>query len=443
MKRKYDQSLTPEDLTNIFRPLPDEIAGVIARHSSAKDILNLMSTSITTHNLFKPNLPPLFAMRAQTCVVQGDPDGLALIAKHNPDALFEKCRVIDLNGCIFYSISAYQLYTFLCDEDMHKKIKPLIPERLNENRQNQYAELGVGGADLIKLSFDPLKAAKKNFKTITEFKPRYIFHDGTRKDIKFLLFENKDAIIYYQDAKGEVNFYYANRETKEISQLSEWAYAEEDQQKLKQFKASFVDMEDNSSRRSSDAEHLLIETILKCKLHRDGIQYEQNGISYRDSHTSFPVINAYRKCIRLYLEAEGNGQSEIAHQYWRKGVGHAQRAVMWVLQRLCEESPPFHPLPDNFDNFKRGVTIHNWVLGKEENLLIAGKLVDSLGTAYAIYKAGACPPLHVHMRAVGSCPSTGFIFDLIAICCLVESAKAKVIELQEEDLPTQVASPGQ
>ncbi len=165
MKRKVDESLTP----NVFETLNEDVARGIASHSSVNHIVNLMSVCKTTYNLFKPNLALVLAPKAQTCVVQGNPEGLALIAKHKPEALFEKGRVIDLCGRIFPSISAYQLTIFLCDEDMKKTIDPFIPEELREKRQEQYAELGSGGADLIKLDFDPLKAAEKDFNTILTF----------------------------------------------------------------------------------------------------------------------------------------------------------------------------------------------------------------------------------------------------------------------------------
>ncbi len=55
MKRKLEgQALTPND--NIFGTLSPDVAGAIVSHSSVRDILNLMYSSITTHNLFKPSL---------------------------------------------------------------------------------------------------------------------------------------------------------------------------------------------------------------------------------------------------------------------------------------------------------------------------------------------------------------------------------------------------
>ncbi len=450
-RSKKDQSLTLKDPNNIFSVLHRELADEIISHSSIKDTSSLICASKTTQCLFSPKATPDWVMRALACVVQGDPDKLASIAKHNPDALFGKSRITDPYRRIFFKISPYQLTIFLCDADMKKKIDPYIPERLNKKRQEQYAELGVGGADLIKLSFDPLKAARENFKTIIEFKTIYTLSDRTQLNVTFPLFENKDAIIYYQDKKGQVNFYYANRETKAISELNKDAYSQDNKEEFDKFKDSFDDMEDNSSRRSSDKEHQLIESIFKHKLHRDGILYEQDGIRYRDSRTSFPVVNVYRKSLRLYQEAEINTDQGVehpkinaemkkAHQYWCKDVGQAQGVVMWVLQRICEERREFYPLPANFDNFKRGAKVYHPDSMQDEDLCTAGKLVNTLGTTFALYKGPSAFPY----RTQGDRRGNGSMLDLIAICWLIENGKTNVIEeLQEENALTPDASLGQ
>ncbi len=87
--------------------LNEDVAGVLARSLSVNHILNLMSACNTTYRLFKPSLNSCLGM-AQTWVVQGNPDELAKIAKHKPEALFERRQVTDLRGRIFPSISAYQ-----------------------------------------------------------------------------------------------------------------------------------------------------------------------------------------------------------------------------------------------------------------------------------------------------------------------------------------------
>ncbi len=320
---------------------------------------------------------------------------------------------------------------------MKKTIDPLIPEELRKKRQEQYAELGSGGADLIKLDFDPLEAAEKDFNTILRFKTTYTLLGCKQKEVTFPLFENKDAIIYYQDENSNVNFYYANRETKAIKKLSVCANTK-DTQAFEVFKLSFTDMENNSSRRSSNTEHQLIETMLQCKLHREGIEYEQDGIRYRDSRTSFRLINAYRTCIRFYEESENNEQFRKANNYWCKNVGKAQGEEMWLLQRICVEYHPICPLPPNFDNFKRGVRIYNhtpYLHTTPNDVLLDGKLVIDLGLNFAIYKGRNGAGFH---SDGGFAVMSAVDMDLIAICCLVESAKANVIECeQEQDLQSQ------
>ena len=170
-------------------------------------------------------------------------------------------------------------------------------------------------------------------------------------------------------------------------------------------------MEDNSSRRSSDEEHQLIKRIFNHELHREGILYLQDGIDYHDSRTSFRLINAYRTCLRLYQEfglfrdemRDGREEEldEIereASDYWRTAVGKAQGEEMWLLQCLCKTDWRSDPLPVNFDNFNRRMTIKSLRLNRftntaheimipvllDEKLTLDGKLADGLGLDFAI-----------------------------------------------------------
>ncbi|HAT9776951.1 TPA: hypothetical protein JBD69_13170, partial [Legionella pneumophila subsp. pneumophila] len=366
---KEEKALVPKDSDNKFGDLPSEVAGNIP--SSVTGVLNLIYSSITTHNLFKPYLEP---MKARACVVQGDLATLKLIAERNPEALFQKGNITDPRERTFYNVSAWQLIHFLCDADMKNQLMPLIPEQLKSIAQKQMKELGSGGADLIKLSRDPQAVAFEDFKGLTQFKQTFTLYDGSRKEVTFPLLENVDGIFYYQDENKEVHFYYANRETKTIMPLEANIKSDEDKQLFAAFKASFDAMENNSSRRSSDAEHQLIAKLFPCQLHRQGVHYEHHGVSYQDSRTSFNLINAYRKNIRLYDEAAQNNEWEKAHADWREGVGIAQGAEMWLLERICEEGRPFHPLPAEFRDFKRGITFYNWNTDKVESAFTGGKL---------------------------------------------------------------------
>ncbi|MFT4058585.1 MAG: hypothetical protein QM652_03455 [Legionella sp.] len=65
----------------------------------------------------------------------------------------------------------------------------------------------------------------------------------------------------------------------------------------------------------------MIAKLFHCPLHRQGVHYEHHGISYQDSGTSFNLINAYRKNIRMYEEAKQNNEWNKAYTDWREGVG--------------------------------------------------------------------------------------------------------------------------
>ena len=206
MKRKLEgQALTPND--NIFGTLSSDVAGAIVSHLSVSDILNLMCSSITTYNLFKPSLIKFkitqLARKARDCVILGDLEGLTRIAKQKPEALFEKGQVTDLRSRIYPEILAYQLILFYCDKDMKDKIEQLfIPKHLDERRKAQAKEMGKGGNDLIKLDRDPLTIAEKDFKGITEFETTYTLVDRRQHTVTFPLMENEDALICYQDTKN-------------------------------------------------------------------------------------------------------------------------------------------------------------------------------------------------------------------------------------------------
>jgi len=186
-----------------------------------------------------------------------------------------------------------------------------------------------------------------------------------------------------------------------------------------QFKASFDSMENNSARRSSEKEHQL---ILVCK----GILYQDHGVLYRDSRTPFNLVNAYRKCIRLY-EAAGNNTRE-ADTYFREGVGKCQGEEMWLLQRLCEAARPFHPLDKTRQVFNRGHSFYNSNTNTYKSAFDKGIIQCSV-----IYKGGNWKALEPFGAggALGS-PYTHIAADLIALCWFIEKAKAKVIELKLE-----------
>ena len=277
--------------------------------------------------------------------------------------------------------------TFLCDEDMKESIMQLVmpmTEKMQRIRQAQYAEIDSGGADLVKMDRDPRLIP---FEEVTRFITSYTINNQPTQ-ITFPLLENPDGIIYYKDAgTGLEHVFYANQETKTVELIEPiTAHSKHEHQALDRLYASFRETEPNSARCSSNDERELIANTMQHRLQRKGILYEQYGKRYCDNRADFnPHFNARRKCIRLYQESK-NDEGDNA---WCELVGQAQRKVMWLLQRICEENRPFFPLLTNFkaSPFLRGFKIFNYLTYRDMAVLAGGRLVHDFGSDFGIYKA--------------------------------------------------------
>ncbi|MFT4059711.1 MAG: hypothetical protein QM652_09200 [Legionella sp.] len=433
---KEEQQLTPKDFNNDFN-LNDVVIEAISSHLSVEDELSLMYSSITTHNLFKPHL---LSIKARECVVLGNVSTLEYIAKKDPLALFQKGEVTDADECTFYNVSAYQLIQFLCDADMKKQLLSWIPDAFLSAIQKQTTELGCGGADLIKLDRDPLVMASQEFTGFTQFKQTFTLFDHTPHELSFPLLENPDGIAYYADSNDVVTFYYIKKATEQVVPIEPSFSSEEDKASFETFKDSFKVMENNSSRRSSNAEHQLIERIFEYPLHRQGILYKQNDIYTRDSRTAFSLINAYRTSIRLYNEATQTAhwdrdKWDKADIYWREGVGNAQRKLMWLLQRIYEKNRPFYPIPTQFNDFNRDFRFGNFNGAKEESAVVSGKIIGALGVKFGLYKAWEQAPAEHVLSLLGRLAAGAALVDLVAVFRLIDDAKANIMELSHESKP--------
>jgi hypothetical protein len=431
-KRKYESQLIVKDENNFFKPIPADIGGLIADYLPVNDILRVMSLSNTTRRLFKPSLAVKMGNKARACVVQGNLDTLIRISQAIPEALFQKGGIIDPRGRIFYDASAFQLIHFLCDVKMKNRLTRFIPNKFNHQRRQQIAELGSGGADLVKLARNPLSVSSNGFEGFTEFKQTFTLDNGKQREVSFPLLENIDGIIYYQDKHNDVHFYYVNRLTQDIIPLEPNIHSEEDQKSLTTFKASFATMEMNSARRSSDREHQLITQLFQRTLHRQGLHYQHHGVRYQDSCTAFRLINAYRTCIRLYEEARFD-EYHAADDYWRRGVGLLQGEEVWLLQGICSSvrTHPFYYWPSYVGKSKRRDTFYDFCYPKPRSVFVAGNLITTLGSGFALYKGNGIA------RSTYSAKLICIAVDLVAICRLVVEAKASIFELEpesEEDL---------
>jgi hypothetical protein len=427
-KSKQEQDSTPSGSSSSATTgtnLQPDTARETAKYLPLKEIAMLARTSTSNNKLFQPILNEAKVVHPLlTAVVLGNPDELARLLQNNPELLFKKGQIKDPAGQIFYDVSPYQLMTFLCDDDMKAQIMPLVPpmtEQMTRLRQEQYAAIDSGGADLIKMDRDPTLLP---FEEVTRFITGYTINNQTTS-VTFSLLENLDGIIFYKDVTSHLEYlYYANKETQKVELIKPKAHSKKEHQALDRLYASFADMENNSSRRSSNAEHELIEHTTHHKLSRKGIQHERDGERYCDNRMEFRLLNAYRKCIRLY---QGQ-QWDAGDEYWRRGVGQAQRGLMWLLQRICEEGRPFYPLPDfKSAPFKRGFNIYNYLTGLDESLVDGVFLSAGLGADFAVLKVAGRPAAGAGGGRVFR--SSGLrAADLIAVHRLIEDAKANVVE---------------
>ncbi len=425
---------------NRLETLPKEILTPFILNSPdmpLRKMAELACQSKNNYGYFKPALNEAKeALPLLLNVVQGNLEALINQVVENPQLYFKKGQVTDPSGTTFYNVSAYQLVKFLCDADMDERIRSLIPNTIRVQRgirlvdldtqairEQQYAQIGCGGADLVKMDRDPTTL---DFEEIMRFKTTYTIN-GVPTAVVLPLLENPDGIIYYQNPVTEQpQLYYANQNTKTVEPLELKISSPGEQKALDELYASFNEVENNSARRSNDEEHALIARLSKHELSRKGIQYVHQGKRYCDNRIEFKLINAYRKCIRLYGK-----QCRDGDDYWCTGVGGAQRQVLWVLQRLCEPDRPSFPLPDfNASPFQRSFKIYNYV-SDEKSVCLAGRLVNALGRAFAVFKGGCLQPRGVSVAPCRSRVGLGLV-DLVAVNWLIEDAKTRVREFKPD-----------
>jgi hypothetical protein len=163
-------------------------------------------------------------------------------------------------------------------------------------------------------------------------------------------------------------------------------------------------MENNSSKRSSMRERMLIaellrhpETNMPILLDQKGIEYETvNGIRYHDNRYDF---NRYyhdnRRCIRLvdeeFLE-DGTIDEEItkqAHYHWLE-LGKRQKEILWLPLLISQQGLSFNPGLDlTTIKHNRRCTIKDYSIDRANTQLTKGSTFMNLGTTITLHKGGS------------------------------------------------------
>jgi len=242
------------------------------------------------------------------------------------------------------------------------------------------------------------------------------------------------------------HWYYANKDKGTIEPIEiPAALLTQYQDAYDQLKLGMDSMEPDSARRSSNQEHRLFQALMRhlttnkaIQLVREGIHYTQDGIEYRDTHYDFNrMYNVYRNCIRLSVL----GSYDEADRVWRIEHAHRIREVMYVVQRLCEENPPFYPEAD-FNTpalFNRSFKVKVWnteetvVLFDAQAGVFHGDFGSGFDSGFSIFNGGRA---WREGRGVGACMPLlarccgGGVLDLIVVLRRMEDANNNVDEFK-------------
>ncbi len=403
----------------------------------------LSAVSKTMHDMFQPILNEAkLARPLLKAVVEGNLEQLINLVQDNPLLLFKKGQIKDPSGQVFYHVSAYEMIKYVCDNGMLAKVMPLVPDEIRDEggvllcdlkaiQKKQEQSLHYGGADLVKLSFDPANLV--DFDLILQYTEE-------SPEATFSLMENPEAILYYKDYNGKSHWYYANQETRTIDPIQPQPKTKEETELFIDLKKSLDAMENNSARRSNDAEHDIIAKTMNTRLVRNGIQYERDGKRYCDTRHDFNrYYNAYLECIRLYK----TGKRDDCNKVLFEKIGGAQKEVMWLLQWYCEKNQPLSTLSDgNSPTLSRSLRVSG-LFHFEKDVYSNGHFVDGFGSNFAILKFGGSTGGYIIDSwlswGMKNRDALGLMLrnDLIAVNRLIEDAKTNVFEFKPEEVASQ------
>lgn len=145
------------------------------------------------------------------------------------------------------------------------------------------------------------------------------------------LFTNPDAVFFYED-----QYFYLDKAKQEVEELSFLPDPRDfffDRYALMALNRSMAEMDADTARHSSHAEHVLITRALGKCLVRKGLCYQYRGMRYQTSHYDFAVTEAMSLCLQ-YQETD----PVIAKVLWEDAVARKQKE--WAVVIVHEFSEP-------------------------------------------------------------------------------------------------------
>lgn len=401
-----------------------------------------LPTFAQTEGLFQDKSQLNLAIALQA-VAEANPIQLGKIIALDPEILFKKGKVKTPAGELIEDISPYQLMIFLGDAKMVQEIMPRInmTESMEVLRHKQNHEIAYGGPDLIKmdvdprtLSFDKIRFREEVYDIANELYYYGLNFETYEVKVTFPLLDNVNGVIYYHNKDSNKDFFFlANKKEEKIYEIAiQWeTLSEQDSSDLKKLIKSFETMPNNSSRRSSNAEHdLILRTMTylshgcytPVKLYRQGIHYKDvNNVAYLDYRFDF---NQYYNAVRNHIDIHKNGCWSLTQAAWDQ-VGLCQKKLIWLIQLICQKGLNFHQFPNYMDIDNHRTTY----LFDERNVFDSGtvdkdSLYSQLGCNFSLVKSPS---------GYGWKDESGYeqdiertvrgSVDFIAICKLIEGAK--------------------
>jgi len=310
-----------------------------------KDLVATQSASKTMHALFKPAVDPIKLKRLLAAVFMGEEALVVNIVQANRALLFERgtyrmpllnadSTISEESEQVYYDVTPFQLSLYSGDFQMWGLLLQLIPDELKALARDEVRLLSRGGPDLVKMNQDPRTVPLNELQQLSTG-PVGDFEVPGNYD----LLCNPDGIIYFDH-----QFFYANQETQDVTLLAPNVLPA-DASAFDRLRDSLEqDMVMNSSRRTSDVEHALIQRTLDHALERNGIHYRLSNVHYHDTYDSGTrLINAYRK-YRAILAEHPEGPWDMMKDHWMNIIGKAQRfAPLSIIQRFSKINRPPYP----------------------------------------------------------------------------------------------------
>lgn len=232
--------------------------------------------------------PYLAQTAAAYAVLSANADQVIQIVAINPKWFFRKVPFVrgPDDETVYEDVSAADLIVFLCDAVMQQRLIASLNDMSARKRAlfirlwDDFAETQwqkQGGPDVMSVDRDP---GGLNFKQFLQFYHTESISSGTVY-LSYPLIQNPDALIYFRNPQGKVTWYRVEIETHARWQVTIDPEAlAEHAEEYALLLDRMEEMKPMSARRSSDAEWLLFQQIMRYGDEKKPVTLWREGVRY-------------------------------------------------------------------------------------------------------------------------------------------------------------------